>query len=286
MIARRSRSLHAPQKRAGRRREAYDTSSMDKGAELENDQLTVAAIGLLAMCLVTVAHEAVGHGGMCLLLGGHIRLLTSSVFRCSLSSGWIDAGGPVMNLVCGLLALIVRKSISPRFLRAGLFLSIVTAVSWFWEGGYTIHAMHRQDGDLYSFARYMLGQVTVAERWIFASLGLALYVFTIFLSSRALLTVASSLQQARATARAAWIAAALGATVAGAFGPDGGDLRDAVLEVGLASVPLLLIPLYRHKTAGALATSAITRSRLLISAAMIVFGLFVATLGHGIRSSF
>lgn len=62
--------------------------------EQKSDQLTVAALGLLAMCLVTFAHEAVGHGGVCLLLGGHIRLLTSSVFRCDISSRWVDAGGP------------------------------------------------------------------------------------------------------------------------------------------------------------------------------------------------
>ena len=42
-----------------------------------NDYLTAAALGLLAMCLVTVAHEAVGHSGTCPLLDGHIVLLTS-----------------------------------------------------------------------------------------------------------------------------------------------------------------------------------------------------------------
>lgn len=56
-------------------------------------------------------------------------------------------------------------------------------------------------------------------------------------------------------ARAVWIAAALGAAIAGAFGPDVGDLRDAILEVGVASVPLLFIPWHGQATSSAVATS-------------------------------
>ena len=186
-----------------------------------------------------------------------------------------------MNLACGLLALIVRGFVPLHFARARLFLAIVTALSWFWEGGYAIHAMHRQDGDLYGFAQYMFGQVTLSERWIVAFLGLALYVSTIRLTSHALLSIAASGRQARTMARTAWIAAALGATAAAALGPDGGDLRDAVLEIGLAAFPLLFIPWQGDGTGSARA--AITRSALLISAAIIAFGLFAATLGHGIR---
>jgi len=258
---------------------------MNIATERKNDPATAAAIGLLAMCLVTVDHEAAGHGGTCLLLGGHILLLTSAVFHCSRPSGWVDAGGPGMNLICGLLAWMVRKFVPPRYPHARFFLSIVTALSWFWEGGYAIHAMHRQDGDLYGFAQYMLGQVTVTERWIFALLGLLLYAVTVSLTSRALLTIAPSARQARAASRAAWIAAALGATLAGALGPDVGNLRDAVLEIGLASFPLLLIPWQTRETATATATSTLTRSPLLISTAIVVFGLFAAVLGHGLRLS-
>jgi hypothetical protein len=63
-----------------------------------SDRLTAAAIGLLAMCIVTFDHEALGHGSACLLLHGHIRLLTSSLFRCDVRSGWIDPAGPFANL--------------------------------------------------------------------------------------------------------------------------------------------------------------------------------------------
>ncbi len=250
-------------------------------AEQKSDRLTVAALGLLAMCLVTFAHEAVGHGGACLLLGGHIRLLTSSVFRCDISSKWVDAGGPAMNLICGLVALSARRLFSLRFSRMRLFLIFVTALSFFWEGGYLIQAMYTQDGDLYWFALSLLGRVTTVERLLGAALGLGLYVATVRFTSRALLTVAPS-ATARSIARTAWIAATLGATLAAAFGPGWGDLRDAFLEIGLASLPLLFIPKKVHETSNASSTAAIPRNRLLITMAVIVFAAFAVTLGRGV----
>ena len=249
--------------------------------EQEHDQLTVAALGLVAMCLVTVAHEAVGHGGMCLLLGGHIRLLTSSVFRCDLSSRWVDAGSPAMNLTCGLSALAARKLISLRCSRTRLFLILVTALSFFWEAGYLMQAMVTQDGDLYWFTFSLLGRVTIGERCIGAALGLGLYAATVRLTSRALLTVAPS-AAGRAIARTAWIAATLGATLAAALGPGRGDLRDASLEIGLASLPLLFIPREVHETSNTPATAAIPRSGLLMTMAVIVFVAFAVTLGRGV----
>jgi hypothetical protein len=71
-----------------------------------NDSYTVAAIALLAMCMVTFDHEVLGHGGMCLAAGGHIQVVTSSVFRCSIHSVWIDPGGPFANILAGALPLL------------------------------------------------------------------------------------------------------------------------------------------------------------------------------------
>jgi hypothetical protein len=251
-------------------------------ARTTNDVLTVAALGLLAMCLVTSDHEALGHGGACLLLHGHIRLLTSSLFRCDVPSEWIDPAGPAMNLLVGLLALVARALVSLRFSKTRLFLILVTAFSFFWEGGYLIHAMHRQYGDLYFFARFLLGSLTVAQRWIGAGLGLALYLATVRLTARALLTVASSAKASRSVARTAWIAATLGALLAGLAGPLRG-LPDAVMEIGLASFPLLFIPRHESETPIASSSPVIARSYPIIALALAVFVGFVATLGRGIQ---
>jgi hypothetical protein len=247
-----------------------------------NNWLTVAAIGLLAMCIVTVDHEALGHGSVCLAVQGRITLLTSSLFRCSVRSGWIDAGGPAMNLVMGTVALIVRLALPPSFLKTRLLLLAVTAFSYFWEGGYVMDAMHHQNGDLYYFADFMLGGVTVWERWLFALLGLALFVLSARIASRALLDLWPDPAVARSTARTIWIAAAAGAALAGSLyvRHDWGNLRDAVLEIAVASFPLLIIPFGRG--AGRLSTQYIARSYPTVALSLAVFVLFAATLGRGI----
>lgn len=248
----------------------------------KNDWLTIIAIGLLAMCVVTFDHEALGHGGTCLALHGRILALSSAVFRCSAQSGWIDFGGPASNLLCGLIALAARLIVPPRFLKLRLFLIVVTALSFLWEGGYLIHAMHRQDGDLYFFLQWRLGAVTVLQRWICALLGLALYLSTVRFTSRALVGLWPEAATARSVARTVWLAATVGATLAALAysGNVHGDLRDAVLEIGAASFPLLIIP--RRSDASGSPNAVIARSYFVIVLAVAVYAVFVVTLGRGI----
>lgn len=102
------------------------------------------------MCVVTFDHEALGHGSVCLLLHGHIRLLSSSLFRCDIRSGWIDPAGPFANLLIGTLALACLRFVPQRVLVPRLFLILITAFSYFWEWGYLVRAMHKREGDLIS----------------------------------------------------------------------------------------------------------------------------------------
>jgi len=84
-------------------------------AATKDDAATIGAISLVAMCLVTFDHEALGHGGTCLAAGGRILELTSAIFRCDLRSPWIAPAGPIANLVMGTLAL----ALSRRFVVGG-----------------------------------------------------------------------------------------------------------------------------------------------------------------------
>ncbi|MGC1522396.1 MAG: hypothetical protein WA803_12720, partial [Steroidobacteraceae bacterium] len=195
------------------------------------------------MCLVTFDHEALGHGGMCLALGGHIRILTSSVFRCDLRSVWIDPAGPLGNLLMGALALalahVVTQSAGIR-----LFLILVACFSFFWEAGYVIDAMRSRHGDLYAAGQDFLGEPSTGWRIAGALAGVGLYVFTARWASRALSALWPGAALARAVARTAWTAAFLGAALAAlAYTGEGfDDLRDAILEIGASSWPLLIIP--------------------------------------------
>ncbi len=78
------------------------------------DHATLVAVALGVYALVNLAHEGLGHGGACLLLGGEPRTLNAVYFDCGeagLSGAarrLLAAGGTLANLVlaaCGALAL-------------------------------------------------------------------------------------------------------------------------------------------------------------------------------------
>ena len=246
-----------------------------------NDTATVSALAVIAMCVVTFAHEALGHGGACLFLGAQIALLSSSIFHCGLHSGWIDPAGPAANLLVGLVALIVRQAMPPGFAKMRLLLLLVTAFSFFWEGGYLMRAMILRDGDLYFFLQFMKGEPALWMRAIGFLAGLAVYLLVSRSTSRALAGM-FDIHEARRVARTAWIAAVIAAGAAAALyraGPLWPDMRDALLEIGLASVPLLFIP--RANEYAPQARAIIARSVPVIGAAAIVFAAFAITLGSG-----
>jgi hypothetical protein len=252
----------------------------------KNDWLTVAAIGLAASCIVTFDHEALGHGSACLALGGHIRLLTSSIFRCDVRSGWIDPAGPFANLLMGTVALLCTRFVPRRKTAFRLLLMLITAFSYFWESGYVMRAMHRRDGDLYFFAQYLLGDVTVWERWLFAAAGLALFFLTIRITANALLDLWPKASRAHAVARIAWLGAIVGDALAALAyrGHSWSNFRDAVLEVGAASFPLLLIPRRSRGFDDGEPAVFVKRSPLVLFLCLLVYAIFVATLGRGIVS--
>ena len=257
-----------------------------KSPENKNAFFTIAAVAVMAMCVVTFDHEALGHGSVCLLLHGRIVLLTSSLFRCSVRSGWIDPAGPFTNLLMGTLAFICLRLVPAQRATLRLFLILITAFSYFWEAGYLIHAMHQRFGDLYFFAEFLFGRVTLWQRAIAIVVGLAFYVVTARIISRELLTLWPQARVARTVARIAFLSATVAAAVAALAyqGHGWGDLSDAVLEFGGASFPLLFIPLHNRRTANAQPSPVIARSPLTLILAAIVFAAFIASLGRGITS--
>lgn len=247
-----------------------------------NDRATVCALAVIAMCAVTLAHEALGHGGVCLLLGGHIEVLSSSIFRCDVHSGWIDAAGPLCNLLVGLLAWAARAVSPPGFARTRLFLLLVTALSFFWEGGYLVRAMLIRDGDLYFFARFLFGEPPLWLRALGFAAGLVLYAAAVGITSRGLAAMFDT-REGRRVARTAWIAAIVAAGAAAALyrgAPLWPDLRDAMLEIGVASIPLLFIP--RASEDMPHVRAIIGRSYPVMAVAAIILLAFALTLGRGI----
>src|SRR6185295_14958471 len=92
-----------------------------------DDPPTVAAIGVLAMCIVTADHEAIGHGTACFLAGGRATLLTSVYFHCDVGSAWVAIAGPIGNLAGAAAAWLIARGLPPHAAHAQLLLMLITA---------------------------------------------------------------------------------------------------------------------------------------------------------------
>lgn len=246
------------------------------GRLARHDAPTVAAIAVISALVVIVDHEALGHGSVCLAVGGQVTLLSSSLFRCSTPSALIDIGGPAMNLTLGLIALIASRVTSRARPGLRLGLMLIAAFAGFWEGGYLVQAMATQKGDLYFIGANFIGEPSLWWRLAGGVLGVALYLATVVMTARGL----SSLGDGRQVGRITWMAAtAVTVLTASVYrGGWGENLLNAFLEIGLASVPLVLMP----DRVTAVRTEVVRRAPAVWGLALLFVIVFAATQGAGI----
>ena len=78
-------------------------SASTKKSKLSLDLLTIFAIGVISFIIKNVLHEALGHGGACLLVGGTPLVLSSAHFDCDTTAvtnagiRFISAAGTLVN---------------------------------------------------------------------------------------------------------------------------------------------------------------------------------------------
>jgi len=111
------------------------------------DALGVVCCGALAFVISSIAHEAVGHGGMALFTGAKITRLSSVLFSAAPAGSIVDAGGPLMNflLAGGAAFLYRRKSSTSGYVH--LLVVALIAINLFWGFGYFIYSGITQKGD-------------------------------------------------------------------------------------------------------------------------------------------
>ncbi len=108
---------------------------------------TLIAIALVAYALTNIAHEGLGHGGLCVAMGGEPRTLNAVYFDCgeeglsNAASRWISAGGTLVNLALAALtglvlgARIVRAPTGRFFLWLFLTLNLLQGTGyWMFSG--------------------------------------------------------------------------------------------------------------------------------------------------------
>jgi hypothetical protein len=234
--------------------------------------LALVCIAFAAYLAADLAHEALGHGGACLALGGRVLMVDTTFEDCSIKSYLIDGAGPMMGILVALLAWAGARVARTQSLR--LFLVLLFAFAAFWNVGYMIKSGLMYDGDWH----FVIANLQPAAAWHIglAILGIALYI----VAMRMLVRVwpAGEDMTSSAFALIAYVAAAALSAAGGALDPKGhaAILTDA-LPSSLGAIGLVLVGLRR--------TSGVTVpvSAGWIGAGLLSAALFVAVLGPGIR---
>ena len=162
-------------------------------AERTPDTLTVIAISIIASAITDILHEAVGHGGACVLTGGHPLAVSTVHFECSADTRLIAAGGTVVNLIAGAIFLAIARQVKPPRLRYFLWLMMV--FNLLDGGGYFLCSGIGNIGD-WAFVIHELHPVWVWRVGL-AVLGVILYWTFAVISIRELQPLLSSDQQQR-----------------------------------------------------------------------------------------
>jgi hypothetical protein len=236
---------------------------------------TLGAIAAVAFIVACVAHEAIGHGGMCLAVGGRITLLTSVYFHCTNGGPLTDAAGPLMNLIAGAACWLLARN-QPLISQTRLFFVLAMAFNLFWGAGYFILSAVTNTGD-WSF---VLRDLSLEPRWLWRLLMGALGVVIYVRSARAVAT------HVPPGTPLVWLylIAGMVSCVAALFyaGPALPAVREAAQESFGAAVGLLFLAYRKSKQPHALPSpSLVAHSNAWLLSSALVTILFLLVLGRG-----
>lgn len=113
----------------------------------QDSAIMLGALGILAYAASMMTHEALGHGGYCLALGGHNVMLTTLGEACSVQPPGIEAAGPGMQFGAGLLAWLVVHRLSPGAARLRYFFWLYMVFNLFVSSGYIVFSGVTDFGD-------------------------------------------------------------------------------------------------------------------------------------------
>jgi hypothetical protein len=144
-----------------------------------SDLRTVVAIALVAGICSDVIHEALGHGGACLLTGGHPLALSTVHFECAGEGRIVAAGGTIANLVAAIVFWAASRRVK-RSTRLRYFLWLCMTLNLLVAGGYFLFSGIGNIGD---WAAVIQGYHPAwAWRVFLTVLGVATYLLFMWLS--------------------------------------------------------------------------------------------------------
>ncbi|MFO0758283.1 MAG: hypothetical protein U0359_17445 [Byssovorax sp.] len=261
------------------------------------DKATLIAIAVLVYAAANVTHEALGHGGACVLVGGKPVELNAVYFECDerglggAAIRWISAGGTLVNLIVGALAALGLR-LSGRGATPGRYaLWLLMTVSLLQGTGYWLFSGL---GNLGDWAKVVEGRSPIwLYRGLLSLLGGLGYVVSIRASLRALAPFLGEgeprVQRARTLMLIPYLAGGLLYVTAGLFNPVSPALvliSGAAASFGGTSALMWSFNLLRSPRWAAVDPGrplSIERSPLLIACATAVALFFIVVLGRTLR---
>lgn len=259
---------------------------------------TLIAIAVVAYALTNVAHEGLGHGGMCVAMGGEPRVLNAVYFDCGrgsvtdAGSRWISAGGTLTNLAfAALTALLLRARLVPAatgryFLWLFLTLNLLQAFGYWMFSG--LGGIGDWNAVVAGWPHYVLWRVALAvvgtAAYLFIAIPIALRGMERFLGA----AEPPRLARARRLTLPAYLAGGALYVTAGLLNPESPMLvliSAAAASFGGASALAWMTQLLRNRERFPPASApadGIARSWPWLATAVLVAAIFIGVLGPGI----
>lgn len=257
---------------------------------------TLMAIAVVAYVLSNVLHEALGHGGACVWVGGQPRVVTSVHFSCQIDETlpwarrFLAAGGSVVNLLTGGIAWLALRTIRRAGPRLRYFLWLLMTVNCLQAGGYLMVSPLAGIGDWRVFAQGFASPLPV--RLLLTALGIAISWVTLRVAVPGLLPFVGnqpteSRRRARLLTLVPYLTGGISACLAGLLNPVGPLLIfiSAIASTFGGTAWLAWLPSWikpEHLATAPPTPLPIARSLPWIAAGTLLLILFITLLGPGI----
>lgn len=183
-----------------------------------HSKATIVAMAIVAVGISTLLHEGVGHGVVSWLRGGVPVELTSNHLNSLHEDRWIAAGGTLVNLAAGILALTASYGAGARA-QTRYFCWLLAAHNLLSGAGYFLFSGVIGFGDwqevIDGLPHYVVLRVSMAIA------GAVLYVFFAWLLARAVWPFCPARSTYNVVGRLPYLAACTFNCLAGAFDPMG-----------------------------------------------------------------
>jgi hypothetical protein len=183
-----------------------------------NSKATIIGMAVIASATATLLHEGLGHGVTAWLRGDIPTELTSTHLSAMRADRLVDAGGTIVNLIVGTLALFASRNSGDRA-NIRYFFWILAALNLLPGAGYFLFSGIFGFGDWNEVIHGLPHQFLI--RLVMTLLGAVLYFFVVKQLAIAVRPFVSPEQSYNVVGRLPYLAACIFSCVAGVLDPLG-----------------------------------------------------------------